>query len=194
MRAAGIDLGAPGKCGLCILESNGAGRPKVLLLEALKLEGYELQQRLIAILREYVVGVAATERPFTGRFDPKPKVGLSQRERQAAVKMACQAVGVKFVDFMPQTIKAEFAGSRKATKADMIFWAGKRLGVAERAGEHLADAAAICHTALEHRNDPPKPKAKRQDNKRGRVRSDKTSGIRDSSNPAVKLPMEAGGK
>jgi crossover junction endodeoxyribonuclease RuvC len=173
MRVLGIDLGCPG--GLAVLE-DGAQRATVLHWQQLgrSVDLARLQSVVESQMDEFRVDLVATERPYTGWWDRRPRVGMAQREKQGVVRAVCQARGIRLVDFQPQTVKKALTGNGRAPKAAVVNHVRCLLGI--EGGEHVADAAAIALTALN------------RERARMRMGAQKRLGLRRSRRQEVKQP------
>lgn len=142
----GIDLGDPG--GLAILDMDSRGT--VWHVQARELgpkdQGFAMQQLVHTLCQQQHVELVATERPFTGRWDPRPKIGLAQREKQGLVKAVCQALSICFVDFQPQTIKAAVCGNGHSPKSQVARAVAGMTGFVHPS-EHVMDSVAIALVA-----------------------------------------------
>jgi crossover junction endodeoxyribonuclease RuvC len=145
MRVLGIDLGCPG--GLAVLE-DGTQAGRVLHWQCLgrSVDLARLQSIVDNLIEKFQVVLVATERPYTGWWDRRPRVGMAQREKQGVVRAVCQARGIRLVDFQPQTVKKALTGDGRAPKAAVVNHVRCLLGI--EGGEHVADAAAIALTAM----------------------------------------------
>ena len=83
-------------------------------------------------------------------------IGFAQREKQAIVRELCQELGVRFVDYPPQTVKRALTGSARASKAQVAMAVRGMLGC-DLHDEHACDAAAIALLARSRRMKPPAP-------------------------------------
>jgi len=146
VRVCGIDLGGPG--GICVLTPNGE-LGSVLhwqrLAKGLDLKG--LRAIVARTLEQFEVGVVATERPFTGRWDPRPSIGMGQREKAAIVKEVCQERRVLFVQYPPASIKVAVTQNGRATKEQVGRAVRRALRIPTHDG-HVLDAGAIAMVAL----------------------------------------------
>jgi Holliday junction resolvasome RuvABC endonuclease subunit len=116
-------------------------------------EGLQLQNLVYRVGREYAVDIVATERPFTGHWDKRPRVGMAQREKQGLVRAACEALQVPLVDYQPRTIRAAFGVKAKgaAGKVQVARCVQLLVVVDNPRGpmsEHVADACALAFVAL----------------------------------------------
>jgi Holliday junction resolvasome RuvABC endonuclease subunit len=146
LRIAGIDLGGPG--GWAILVPGGQLASVLAwgkLDKGLRLSA--LREIVVRTIRVYDVGLVATERPFTGRWDPRPRVGMSQKQKQAIVIEVCQEKRVQFEDYPPWEIKKAATGSGRATKEQMMR-AARFLLQFDPKDEHAADAALTALVGL----------------------------------------------
>jgi len=146
VRICGIDLGGPG--GLVVLAPNG-DLGSVLhwrrLAKGLDLKG--LRAIVKRTLEEFEVGVVATERPWTGRWDPRPSIGMGQREKAAIVKELCQERRVILVQYAPASIKLAVTQNGRATKEQVGRAVKRALRIPTDDG-HVLDAGAIAMVAL----------------------------------------------
>lgn len=142
MRVLGVDLGDPG--GLALIDMDARGRVWHIRARELgpKDQGFAMQQLLHQLCQEQQPELVATERPFTGRWDPRPKVGLAQREKQGLVKAVCESLSIRFVDFQPQTIKKAVCGNGHAPKSQVARAVTGITGFVHPS-EHVMDAVAI---------------------------------------------------
>jgi crossover junction endodeoxyribonuclease RuvC len=106
-----------------------------------------LRRQVEHVIVTFDVELVATERPFTGRGDKRPKTGLAQREKQSVVKTLCQERKIKFVDYAPQTIKKALTGNRRASKEQVGRAVRRMLRIASD-DEHVLDSCAIGMVAL----------------------------------------------
>lgn len=145
-RVMGVDMGFPG--GISIVEDPRC--PRLLHIEPISKNDTPLIvfERVSELLARYGIGVLATERPFTGKGDLRPKTGLAQREHQGQLKLACQLQGVRFVDYAPQTIKKAATGYGRATKEQVAAAMRRLFGVNGTLTEHEYDALSIGLLAL----------------------------------------------
>jgi Holliday junction resolvasome RuvABC endonuclease subunit len=106
---------------------------------------------LFQILREAVDKYHATciscERPFTGKWDKRPSVGMHQRELLGVVKLVAQLAGIQLFQFAPQTVKARCGGHGRASKERMTARM-KLLFHIKSDSDHVADAVALASCAL----------------------------------------------
>jgi len=142
MRTMGIDLGRVGA--IVILSDESAGNAWPLWARQVdfhRLKPWGLQATIDKLLVDYGVQVVATERPITGRWDPRPGIPMAQRGQQELVKAACGRRDIPVRDYPPRELKKAVVGKGTATKVDMQnhIRALLRLDL----GEHVADAAAL---------------------------------------------------
>jgi len=136
----GIDLGNPG--GLAVLTPN-AQLGSVLHWQRLgNMNLARLRRVLGHVIETFDVQLIATEKPFAGRGDKRPKIGLAQREKQSVVKTLCQERKIKFVDYAPQTVKKALTGNGRASKEQMGRAVQRMLRIPSD-DEHVLDACAI---------------------------------------------------
>lgn len=143
--AVGVDMGGPG--GIVVLEEGAMPR---LLWEKEIPKGLS-NDSLFQILREAVAKYGANciycERPFTGKWDPRPSVGMSQREKMGILKLVAERAGIPLFDRMPQTWKKDAINDGRATK-DKISRDMQKLYHLQSQSEHVADAAAMAQCGL----------------------------------------------
>lgn len=147
MRVCGVDLGNPG--GLVILTDERPGKPWAAVWQGwIRTGRMELQMLVHRLCREHRVELIATERPFTGRGDSRPKVGLAQREKQGLMKAVCEALSIRFVDYAPQTIKLAVASHGRADKRRVGRCIRLLVDGLDTDNPHVTDAAATALVAL----------------------------------------------
>ena len=147
MRVMAIDMGNPGA--LVVLTDERSGKPWVAAYQGwMRMGRMELQMLVHRLCREHGVDLIATERPFTGRGDMRPKVGLAQREKQGLLKAVCEALSIRFADYAPQTIKAAVASHGRADKQRVGRCIRLLVDGLDTDHEHTLDAAAIALVAL----------------------------------------------
>jgi Holliday junction resolvasome RuvABC endonuclease subunit len=144
-RVLGIDLGGPG--GLAVIVPNGS-LGSVLHWQRLgRMDLAKFRRVVEHVIEVFEVGLVATERPFTGRGDKRPRVGLAQREKQGVVRTICQERKIKLVDYQPQTIKHAITGNGRASK-EQVGRAVQRMLKIPSDDEHVLDACAIGMLAM----------------------------------------------
>jgi Holliday junction resolvasome RuvABC endonuclease subunit len=147
VRVCGIDLGNPG--GLAILTDEERGRPWTVAWHGWARMGrMELLRLVYDLCRQHQVEIVATERPFTGRGDRRPRVGLAQRDKQGIVRAACEALQVRVVEYAPQTIKLAVAGHGRADKSRVGRCVKLLVAGLDTDHEHVLDAGAVALLAL----------------------------------------------
>ena len=98
-------------------------------------------------VRKYGATCIGCEKPYTGKWDPRPSVGMSQREKLGIVKLVAEMARIPVFQFAPQTVKARCAGHGHASKERMI-WRMKSLFHLKSDSDHVADACAIAACSL----------------------------------------------
>ncbi len=147
MIVCAVDLGNPGA--VCVLQDRPGSKPWVVAYQGwVRMGRMEMQMLVHRLCREHQVELVATERPFTGRGDMRPKVGLAQRGRQELVHAVCEALSIRFVDYAPQTIKAAVAGHGRADKRRVGRCIRLLVDGLDTDNPHVTDAAAIALVAL----------------------------------------------
>ncbi len=78
MIALGIDLGLSGAAGLAVVEDGGLLRPQVLatLAQPPRQPAMWFLADISMLLGDWNPDLVVCERPWTGRRDPRPSVGL----------------------------------------------------------------------------------------------------------------------
>ena len=151
IRCLGVDLGLVGGAGLAVLEDGSP--PHVLATLALpprqSAQGFlDAVADLLLAHQPYLV---ICERPWTGRRDPRPNVGLAQRERLGLVKLACEQYGLPKSRLRPiyaVTMKRMITGSGKAGKREVGSIVRSILGVEEE-NEHVLDSLGLALCGLQ---------------------------------------------
>ena len=148
MRVLGCDLGRPG--GLAVVEDGKmpvvlyvAPTSRTLTLSALRLWVVELCEA-------HAVEMVATERPGSWGI---ARIGMAQREKQGAVRQACEELKIPLREYQPNAVRKAVTGNGNADKpavAKMVnrlvaFVYGKR---SHPLSEHEWDAVAIALCAL----------------------------------------------
>lgn len=144
--AVGVDMGGPG--GIVVLEE-GAGMPRLLWEKELPkgLSNDSLFQILREAVAKYGANCITCERPFTGSWDPRPSVGMSQREKMGILKLVAERAGIRLFDFPPQTVKARCGGHGRASKERMTYRMRALLHL-QSDSEHVSDAGALAICGL----------------------------------------------
>jgi crossover junction endodeoxyribonuclease RuvC len=136
----GVDMGGPG--GIVVLEEGAM--PRLLWEKELPkgLSNDSLFRILAEAVAKYGANCIVCERPFTGKWDPRPSVGMAQREKMGILKLVAERAGIPLFDFAPQTVKARCAGHGRASKERMTAHM-KALFPLQSDSEHVSDAAAL---------------------------------------------------
>lgn len=145
MICLGIDLGV--HLAFAVLRE-ARPMPELLFVHTLeKPSGLELQRSVRGMLEQWEVNLVATERPITGKWDPRPLTYAHQREQQSLIRAVCQELGIPLVDFYPNEVKKAATGNGSASKGQVQKWASGIFGVGAE-NDHLADAVAIGFVGL----------------------------------------------
>ena len=150
-RCLGIDLGLVGGAGLAVVEEGTP--PRVLHTVALPpgQSGSDFLEAVKSLLWEYASNLVVCERPWTGRRDPRPNVGMAQRERLGLVKLACERHGLPKSRLRPiwaTTMKRMVTGSGRASKLQVGSILRGILRIEEE-DEHVLDALGLCLAGLQ---------------------------------------------
>lgn len=158
----GYDQGIA-NAGLCVMEYNYQTRKrKVLFKEHITTSPKEDKCKRILIhyevlqknIKKYNVKGIACERLM---FNPKSKSSTRRKsvsmmtvnEISAVVMLLAAQNKLEFREFMPMTVKKQFANNGTATKDDMIKEAMKKFRLKKKPIEHIADAMAIASVLID---------------------------------------------
>jgi len=151
MLCFGIDIGLVGAGGLAVVEDGV--RPGIVYTLALpaRQSGVEFFDAVSYVVVSYKPYLVMVERPWTGRRDPRPNVGLAQRERLGIVKLACEQAGLpksRLKQVYASTMKRMVTGSGRAGKEQVQGHVQAILGLNVES-EHVADALALALCGLQ---------------------------------------------
>lgn len=105
----------------------------------------ELHRDLLAVIREHRPAAMAIEQVFTNR---NLQTAISVGRASGVALLAASQSGIPVYEYSPSAVKAAVAGYGKATKDQIRYAVGNRLGLTT--GPLVADAAdalaiALCH-------------------------------------------------
>lgn len=151
IRCLGIDLAVTGPGAMAVLEE---GKPPfvrhtVALPERQGADHFVLAVRMLLI--EHSPHLVVCERPWTGRRDPRPSVGMAQRERLGLVKLVCEQHGMPKSRLRPiyaSTMKQMLTEDGRASK-ERVANAVRTITGFVSANEHINDAVALALVGLQ---------------------------------------------
>lgn len=140
-----------GAGGLAIVEDGDP--PQVLATLALptRQSGQDFVAEVYALLRFYKPHLVVCEKPWTGRRDPRPRVGMAQRERLGLVKLACERYDLsksRLRLIWAVTMKRMITGNGRASKEQVGSIVRSILGIEEE-DEHVLDALGLALCGLQ---------------------------------------------